>query len=169
MVREKLTRRILLPPELTFGWNLNDREGALNRAWGFVFNNQIKGAYYEFGVYRGESFRTAHRTYGSYFRWQQGQLDSAEIWRHNVAAEYATHRHHFYAFDTFQGMPPNEESPAFGEGNYFCSIEEFTQLNRDAGIEENEQMRYFKGDFTETKKLLHQDLNQFYCFSLQLF
>lgn len=159
LVREKLIRRFLLPPEISNGWNLNDREGALNRAWGFVFNNQITGGYYELGVYRGDSFRAAYASYGSFYRWQQGQLNSSEPWRRKVAVEYAAHRHHFYAFDTFEGMPANEESPAFEEGNYISSLEEFTQLNREAGIEENAEIRYFKGTFAETKERRGDDLN----------
>ncbi len=55
-------------------------------------------------------------------------------------------------------MPVNDESPLLEEGYHFCSLEEFTQLNRDVGIEENDVVRYFKGNFTETKERLGEDL-----------
>ena len=154
LLREKLTRRILLPPELTVDWNLNDRQGALSRAWGFVFSNHIKGAYYEFGVYRGERFRTSYHIYNGFSRWQRDQLEASEPWRRLIAdtEKFAYYHHHFYAFDTFQGMPNNEESHIFAEGNYSCSLEDFTELNRSEGIEESAEVRYFVGDFADTKR-----------------
>ena len=35
--------------------NRNDNLGALHKAWGYVFTNQLYGSYYEFGVYEGNS------------------------------------------------------------------------------------------------------------------
>ena len=35
--------------------NLNDRRGALHKAWGHIFSNHLLGDYVEFGVYYGDS------------------------------------------------------------------------------------------------------------------
>ncbi len=47
----------LLPFFVTFSQNRNDRIGALYKAWGHVINSNMGGAYYEFGIYKGSSFR----------------------------------------------------------------------------------------------------------------
>lgn len=159
-VREKIASR-LLPPHVTSDLNRNDRVGALHRAWGHVFTSQIEGAYYEFGVYRGDTFRDSFKVYQGYFRWQQAQITSPEPWRQKVAATYARYRHHFYAFDTFKGTPPNEEkNVTFAEGTFFCSLDEFKQLNRAVGIVESDQVRYFAGTFAETRVRQTEELER---------
>ena len=148
-VRNKIVGR-MLPAGVTAGLNRNDREGALNRAWGHVFTSQIKGGYYEFGVYEGETFRTSYRVYQGFYRWQREQLDSPEPWRQKVAAEYSQYLHHFYAFDSFQGLPENNEGSAtFIPGGFLCSLEQFSNLNRAAGIIPSEAVRYFEGMFSD--------------------
>lgn len=132
--RERLIRR-LLPNGVSSDLNRNDRAGALHRAWGHVFSNQIRGAYYEFWVYRGDSFRTSYRVHRQFARWAQGQLTASEEWRRKTAARYVTDNHQFHAFDTFAGMPPNAETNAlFAGGTFYCSFEEFTRLNRAVGL-----------------------------------
>ena len=149
-VQERIVRR-LLPDSISGNLNRNDRTGAFYRAWGHVFTIHIEGAYYEFGVYRGASFRASVQAYKIFFDWQQDQLLSEESWRQKWARQYAPYRHHFYAFDTFQGIPGNREGNLnFAEGNLFCSLEEFRRLNRKAGIVEGPQFRYFVGIFRET-------------------
>ena len=148
-VRERMVRR-LLPDPVVSNLNRNDRVGALYRAWGLVFTNHLEGGYYEFGVYRGDAFRASHRVYAIFADWMQGQLEASELWRRPMAARYATYRHEFYAFDTFQGLPANQEgNQIFAEGNFSCSLEEFSRLNRAAGIVEGERVRYFVGLFSE--------------------
>lgn len=153
LIREKVVRR-LLPRDVAIApINRNDRVGALHRAWGHIFTNQIRGAYWEFGVYRGDAFRIAYQIYQDFFAWQQGQLFSSEPWRRKAAQEFATYRHHFYAFDTFTGTPENEEGNiTFAAGNFYCSLEEFSRLNQEAGIEGGEHARYFVGTFAEIAK-----------------
>ena len=159
-IRDKIVRR-LLPTEVVFGPNRNDREGALHRSWGHVFTSQIKGAYYEFGVYRGDTFRASYRVYQDYSRWAQSQLSSPEPWRSRGFADYAGYCHQFYAFDTFQGIPENdEENITFAEGAFSCSLEEFTRLNRANGMVEDEQIRYFAGKFSEVNKTMTKELDQ---------
>lgn len=149
LIREKLVRR-LLPYEVIAAGNRNDRAGAVHRAWGHLFTNHIEGAYYEFGVYRGETFRASYRSYQELSAWAERQLISNEPWRRAAIDTYATSRHEFYAFDTFSGMPENSEGNViFSARNFECSLEKFSRLNRKAGIVEGKGVRYFKGTFVE--------------------
>jgi len=107
-IREKLANR-LLPTGVTFGPNRNDRIGALHRAWGYVVTNRI----------RGDTFRAAYHIYQGYALWVQTQLKSDEDWRRDVANDYSDFKHHFYAFDTFEGMPENQEkNVSFAQGSF---------------------------------------------------
>lgn len=138
-------RDYLLPP-----MHRSDRMGALYRAWGHVFTNYIRGAYYEFGVYRGDSFRASWRMYQMYARWVQTQLESPERWRREVIRDFAPYPHEFYAFDTFEGMPVNQENnPSFAAGTFAAGIAEFRKLNEAEGIRDGERVRYFKGTFAD--------------------
>lgn len=149
LVRERMVRP-LLPDGVSSDLNRNDRVGAVHRAWGYVFTSQMEGAYYEMGVSRGATFRASYQTYQIIFNWQQQQLLSDEPWRRQVAAQYAHFRHHFYAFDTFEGIPENDEgNPTFPGGACACSLEEFTRLNREAGVVEGPTVRYFRGTFKD--------------------
>lgn len=146
-VRERLVRP-LLPDSVATHVNRNDRVGALYRAWGYIFTNRMEGAYYEFGVYRGSSFRASYQAYQFFQQWLEGQLSSAEPWRQEVSAPFARAQHSFYAFDTFQGMPENgEENAVFAAGNFLCSLEEFSRLNAEASVREGATVRYFRGTF----------------------
>lgn len=160
LIREGVVPRVL-PPATIHDINRNDRVGALHRAWGYVFTSQIEGAYYEFGVYRGETFRASHRIYREFLEWQQGQLASEEAWRKTAAAKYAAYRHHFYAFDTFEGMPDNSEgNVTFAPGHFFCTLEEFSWLNRKGGLIEGDGVKYFAGTFAEMAQRERQTLAQ---------
>ncbi|HYE89531.1 MAG TPA: TylF/MycF/NovP-related O-methyltransferase [Terriglobales bacterium] len=122
--------------------------GALSRAWGHVFTNRLAGAYYEFGVYRGDTFRAAVAATAPFLAWQAAQRVSPEPWRR--ARQPITP--HFYAFDTFAGMPDNAEGePTFAAGTFACSLDEFTRRNRAVGIVEGERVRYFAGTFASVK------------------
>jgi len=159
-VRDNIGAR-LLPTGTGFGPNRNDREGALHRSWGHVFTNQIRGGYYEFGVYRGDTFRTSYRVRQGYDSWQQGQLTVGETWRNRVAEYYADFRHEFYAFDTFTGMPDNDEkNVTFGAGTFSCSLEEFVKLNQEQGMIEGDFIRYYQGYFEEVRRRESDSLKQ---------
>ena len=143
----------LLPLSIVNDINRNDRLGALYRAWGYIFTNQIKGAYYEFGVYRGDSFRDSYLTHRKFNAWISGQLHSKEAWRRNAVSSFSTYTRPFYAFDTFNGMPDNHENnPTFKNGNFICEMEEFIELNYKAGINDSD-IRYFPGLFSMNKHL----------------
>lgn len=128
----------------------NDRVGALWRAWQHVFTSQIEGAYYEMGVYRGDTFRESHRLWRDAWEFQQAEARSAEAWRRERAEMYAGVVHGLYAFDTFTGLPDRPTGGAImAAGAFACSLEEFRQLNHAAGIIENEQVRYIEGLFAD--------------------
>lgn len=149
LVRDRLVHP-LLPRPIVARLNRNDRVGALQRAWGYVYSNQLKGAYYEFGVYRGASFRESWKALGEFTRWQKEQLTAEEPWRREVAAAYAKHTHHFYAFDTFSGIPDNPEGhPIFKKGTFAGSLEAFREGNELVGLRESPSVRYFQGTFAE--------------------
>ena len=159
-VRDSIGAR-LLPSGTGFSLNRNDREGALHRAWGYVFSNHIRGGYYEFGVYRGNTFRTSYKIWQDYDRWRQDQLTVGETWRNEVAQNYADFRHEFYAFDTFTGMPDNNEgNVTFGAGTFACSLEEFDKLNQEHGMIEGNHIRYYQGYFDEVYRREADSLKQ---------
>lgn len=74
------------------------------------------GDYLEFGVYRGQSFKFA------YHLARQHQLDM-----------------HFYAFDSFEGLPKLDPTDQviehFYEGQYACSEDEFKQILINAQVD----------------------------------
>ncbi len=143
---QRVLRR-LLGPDPSGG--VVTRYGALYRAWGHVFGCQIQGAYYEFGVYRGETFRMAHSVRGRFLEWVSGQLTSTEAWRRRALEAYPCN-HGFYALDTFSGIPENSEGAAsFQEGSFACTLEEFRALNERAGIREGGEVCYFQGLFAD--------------------
>lgn len=153
--------RALLPRYLTSNINRNDRVGALHRAWGYIFSNQLRGAYYEFGVYFGDSFRNSYRVYGDFAHWIQSQLHSTETWRPKLAAHYADFAHEFYAFDTFEGIPENNEgNAAFQKGNFACDLATFRRLNSAVGIKDGGRFKTFKGRFRDVAKNQSGDLEQ---------
>ena len=97
----------LLPNYVVFDQNRNDRSGALFKAWGHVITSQMEGGYYEFGIYKGSSFRESYRIYQGFSKWMESQSQSSEKWRRMIKWNI---EHYFYAFDTFEGMPENTEN-----------------------------------------------------------
>lgn len=83
------------------------------------------GHYYEFGVYRGDTFRTFHRA---------------------LKAVRATSRLvrpvKLFAFDSFEGLPPAEnaydERPFWSPAKYACSEAEFRKILRSSGVRDDE-------------------------------
>lgn len=136
--------------------NRNDRRGAFNRAWGFVFTNQIVGDYYEFGVYRGDGLVASYRAYQSLLAWLDGQTRSAEAWRREVAAEYRSrHPLRFIGLDTFAGMPNNnEQNPTFKAGTFVGSESEVATLCSASGLVPP-QLELVPGLFADTAQRVH--------------
>ena len=69
---------------VNFPQNRNDRTGALYKAWGHVINSNMGGAYYEFGIYKGSSFRESFLAYQLYVSWMHSQTSSSEKWRQKI-------------------------------------------------------------------------------------
>ena len=92
----------LLPGFVKSPQNRNDRIGALSKAWGHVISSNLGGAYYEFGIYQGSSFRESFLIWKQHVDWMNSQSNSLELWRQKIKWDFD---HHFYAFDTFEGMP----------------------------------------------------------------
>ncbi|OGQ05125.1 MAG: hypothetical protein A2W61_06305 [Deltaproteobacteria bacterium RIFCSPLOWO2_01_44_7] len=138
----------VLPSYVTFDQNRNDRSGALHKAWGHIISNNIRGAYYEFGVYKGDSLYESLRIYNEYLNWIRNQKKSQELWRRKVDWFVG---HQFYAFDTFEGMPANEEEHhAFKRGYFLAGIEEVQA--RLAPLPGSEKIGYFQGTFKQVAK-----------------
>lgn len=143
---EALSRSGLLRGDL----NRNDRAGALHRAWGHVFTNQIAGDYLEFGVYHGDSFIESYRQYSTFRRWQQGQLTATEEWRRQVAKDYARTSVHFHGFDTFNGIPLNDEGNRTYAGGTFKA--DYTSVSaRCAAAMPKESYTLHRGLFADVK------------------
>lgn len=140
----------LIPSYIKFNLNRNDRVGALYKAWGLVLTNKMSGGYYEFGVYKGESFKDSYRMYRSYDRWIKLQSESQEMWRRKFNWDL---KHSFYAFDTFEGMPENDENnDNFAKGSFLSSLDEVKSAGEKIGMREGDQIKYFKGKFSDIAK-----------------
>lgn len=127
-------------------YSRNDRKGMLYRAWGYIFINLIEGAYYEFGVYQGESFLNSWQAYQYYYKRWSESLISTELWRREATREFIKYEHYFYGFDTFRGTPENnEDNRVFPKGSYSASYAEVEKKCRKA----NMRFRLFKGLFSE--------------------
>lgn len=138
----------------------NDRTGALHRAWGHVFTNQIDGDYVEFGVYQGDSFVESHKQYRTFKRWLVGQTTSPEVWRREVAARYINSRPIFRGLDTFQGMPENaEENATFAHGTFMSSHADVRSKCLRAEMKDCDFVLY-PGLFCDTGALLASDLKK---------
>lgn len=97
---------LLLPLSLPIGrqiktnqFFLYENARMIETAFGFIHNNGIKGDYLEFGVFRGRTF--------------------AEAW--NAARRYGRQKMHFYAFDSFTGLPElsdKDNGGAFRQGQF---------------------------------------------------
>ena len=140
----------LIPSFIKYDLNRNDRVGALCRAWGHVFTNQMSGGYYEFGVYKGESFRDSYRMYLPHVKWMKAQSESPEMWRRKINWDL---KHSFYAFDTFEGMPENDENnDTFAKGTLLGCLDEVKSAGEKIGMREGDQIKYFKGNFSDIGK-----------------
>jgi len=99
--------------------NRNDELGALHKAWGYVFTNQLHGSYYEFGVYQGKSMINSYLEFENLQNWNLSQLKSDELWRRKKAESFLDFKPQFVGFDSFSGIPDNNEGKNFfKKGDY---------------------------------------------------
>lgn len=94
------------------------REEILDRVMRLVSYYHPKGGdYLEFGVHEGKSFATAYA----------------------MAQKYKLSSMHFYAFDSFQGLPTitgiDRDGGQFKEGDYACSEAQFSENMRKRGVD----------------------------------
>ncbi|MDD5439163.1 MAG: macrocin O-methyltransferase [Candidatus Omnitrophica bacterium] len=149
-INTRIINRLLDKKDIVrFSVNRNDRTGMLYKSWGLVFTDLIKGAYYEFGLYKGASFITSWKEYSKFRKWAVAQTKSDEFWRRQNIKDYINYRHDFYGFDTFEGMPANNEgSVTFHEKSFAGSFDEVDKQCRKAGM----RYRLFKGLFSAIPK-----------------
>jgi len=105
MIRQSIFHRFLNILKYT------EREMMLWDAIRFVKANKVQGDYWEFGVYKGDSFIMAY--------------DFAR--RESLAMK-------FIAFDSFQGLPVTDEGGCFFKGQYDCSMDAFDKRLKRAKV-----------------------------------
>lgn len=142
-LKNKIRNRIR---EVTFSHT--DRNHALHMAWGHVFNNHLRGDYWEFGVYKGDSMLISSKQYEKFKAWNTSQLESDELWRVKLARDYSTYEPMFIGFDTFFGLPANDEkNPNFDEGNFASRLESVkSKLEKEI---KKSSLKLVQGDFTK--------------------
>ena len=124
-----------------------DRQQALHMAWGHIFNNKLRGDYWEFGVYRGDSMELSVRELKKFKAWNMSQLKSSEEWRANLAKQYSDYSPKFLGFDTFEGMPENNEGNHNFQKLSFVSNLETVKKRLIKSIQQS-NLILIKGDFT---------------------
>lgn len=100
-----------LPPSLDA--NLKNCHGWFWNASHYFHANRLDGVYVEFGSHEANTFRIALNTLGNYARWGK------------------PHIQHFYAFDSFQGMPEPrgiDKQKIWRAGMNFTSEDQFNQM-----------------------------------------
>ena len=137
----------------------NDVYGAIHKAWGYIFTNHLNGDYVEFGVYKGSSVVSSLKIYDGFREWLFSQKKSDELWRREVANNSPLNQKPtFHCFDTFEGMPENNEGAiSFQKGNFACdleSVKERISLNNKKLY----KVEYYKGLFSETDKNFHNNI-----------
>jgi len=116
-------------------------------AWGHIFNNKLRGDYWEFGVYRGDSMELSARELEKFKAWNISQLKSSEKWRVNLAKQYSDYSPKFLGFDTFEGMPENNEGNLNFQKLSFSSNHENVSKRLVRNILRS-NLILVKGDFT---------------------
>lgn len=126
-----------------------DRNQALHMAWGHIFNNRLRGDYWEFGVYKGDSMLLSWKEYQKFKSWNESQLKSNEPWRVKLAMDYSSYEPKFIGFDTFLGLPKNsEQNPIYDQGNFAASLE--SVQSRLGKVMNKNSLKLVKGDFTQS-------------------
>ncbi|OJX67161.1 TylF/MycF/NovP-related O-methyltransferase [Magnetospirillum sp. 64-120] len=127
----------------------NDALGALHRAWGYVHATQLAGDYYEFGVHGGWSMVNSWFSY-RYFRRRLAQGRALPFQRRGTVAAFLAHRPLFHGFDTFAGMPDNDEGEdTLAPGSFWCDLDIVTGDCARAGLRSPE-LRLVPGLFADT-------------------
>lgn len=124
----KLITRLLKPVRLMAGRfviperSFTGKHGCLQTAASFAAWNQVDGDYLEFGVYKGDSFAVAFQAIEKNRNIvRRANPNSKEI------ASWTMTRLRYFAFDSFEGLPPGEaeRQSDYAAGAYACSEDEF--------------------------------------------
>ena len=95
------------------GLPINKKNEMLRVAFPAVTSWRVEGEYFEFGVYEGRAMIAAYQN-----------------------ALRTNRRFHFFAFDSFEGLPSSGEGgDKFPEGKYACSQDRFLQNLHNAGVD----------------------------------
>lgn len=95
------------------GLPINKKDEMLRVAFPAVTSWRVEGEYFEFGVYEGRAMIAAYQN-----------------------ALRTNRRFHFFAFDSFEGLPSSGEGgDKFPEGKYACSQDRFLQNLHNAGVD----------------------------------
>lgn len=133
--------------------NRNDVHGALQRAWAYVHATQLIGDYYEFGVYRGHSLISSWLSY----RRSNGHILNAKdlpFEREGGVANFMAHRSMFYGFDTFAGMPENDEGEdTLATGTFMASEQSTRELCAAVGLKAP-RLRLVPGLFSDNAQAI---------------
>ena len=141
-VKSKIRDRLR---QITFSHT--DRQQAFHMSWGHIFNNRLRGDYWEFGVYRGDSMILSARELRKFQAYNVSQLQSSEELRVNLAKQYSDYAPKFLGFDTFEGMPDNNEGNSnFAKLSFVSNLEDVKKL-LIKNIEES-KLILIKGDFS---------------------
>jgi len=124
-----------------------DRQQAFHMSWGHIFNNRLRGDYWEFGVYRGDSMILSARELRKFQAWNVSQIQSSEEWRVNLARQYSDYAPKYVGFDTFEGMPDNNEGNSNFQKLSFVSNLENVKERLIKNIKES-KLILIKGDFS---------------------
>ncbi len=133
----RMPAQLLLPLSLPLGrqmktnqFFLYENARMIETAFGFVNNNQVKGDYAEFGVFRGRTF--------------------AEAW--NAGRRYRLNEMSFYAFDSFAGLPEVEDKDvggAFEKGQFSAARAVFEKTLRKNRVDTS-RVKVIEGFYDKT-------------------
>lgn len=127
-------------------------ESLIRKASRFAACEVLTGDYLEFGVYRGKSLIDAYRSLEAAYRSRSSQ-DFGNDAEANERRREAWRRMRFFAFDSFQGLPPLQADDLgtadFKQGQLVCDLNSVKQALSAAGIPGN-RAHFVSGWFSET-------------------
>ena len=135
------------------GMQLN-RSTILDKSCKFVVNECIEGDYYEFGVWRGQTFVYA---YLRFIETAKKRLSKSSFIGINLKADIKRRKilesTTFHAFDSFEGLPEltkeDQYSDDFFKGQFSAGTEVLNSLMKKFNVPEK-RVRIHKGWFSET-------------------
>jgi hypothetical protein len=151
-------KQTILKNIVTGDINKNNQDGVFHRVWGYIATNQIYGDYLEFGVYKGDTLISSYDQYCLFRHWMKLEIESNEKWRKQQIEQFYDFHPIFYGYDSFEGIPTNnEDETIFNKGTYSMSEERVKQnlLNKKVNLT---YFRIIKSHFSDLniKKIPHK-------------